>query len=536
MPASFGKTSVVIRDMTDSILGGVKATSSFTGTAFAASSVLFLFFVASHIISSYIADRKFRAANNCKSAPAWPQKDPIFAFDLLFAAARNFRAKTFLEMVKNRHVTIGPTFTAYGMGQHYISTIDPENLKTVLSVRFKDYDLGERTPIMGPLLGRGIFVTDGDEWAHSRAVLRPNFVRDQVADLSMVDHHIHQLLEILRPQSSGTGGPTVDLAPLFTRFALDSATHFLFDQSTNTLTNPGRAEQEFSDAFQLSLNEISAMFRMGVFWRLRRASPEVLEAHRVCRAYVDKFVRKATALVDEKAQSGNDEDGSLSRNYFLKELARSTNDKDKIRDELLNILIAGRDTAASLLSSLFHALARRPDIWKRVREEVGQFHGELPDYEQLRDLKYSKYCINETLRLWPPVPLNIRHARRDTVLPRGGGPNGDEPVHVKKGCNVEYAVYAMHRRKDLWGPDADEFRPERWEGQTYGWQYLPFNGGPRICLGQQYALTEALVVLTRFAQEFETIESRDPDPWTENLHLTVSSHNGVKVALTMAAK
>lgn len=97
-------------------------------------------------------------------------------------------------------------------------------------------------------------------------------------------------------------------------------------------------------------------------------------------------------------------------------------------------------------------------------------------------------------------------------------------------------VYEMHRREDIYGADAHEFRPERWEdgGLRPGWGYLPFNGGPRICLGQQYALTEASYVIVRMAQEFQTLESRDPGPWEEQLALTMCSRNGVKVCLTPA--
>jgi cytochrome P450 len=93
----------------------------------------------------------------------------------------------------------------------------------------------------------------------------------------------------------------------------------------------------------------------------------------------------------------------------------------------------------------------------------------------------------------------------------------------------------MHRRTDVYGPDALEFRPERWnseEGLRPGWAYLPFNGGPRICVGQQFALTEASYTIVRLLQEFKGIEDRDGTPWIEQLALTVASANGVKVALT----
>jgi cytochrome P450 len=132
------------------------------------------------------------------------------------------------------------------------------------------------------------------------------------------------------------------------------------------------------------------------------------------------------------------------------------------------------------------------------------------------------------------VPANSRLAYQDTILPTGGGPDCTAPVFVAKGTIVAYWTYAMHHRRDIYGDDADEFRPERWETLRPGWEYLPFNGGPRICLGQQYALTEAAYVSVRLLQEFSKIESKDPEDWAESLTLTLCSYNGTKVSLTKA--
>lgn len=131
----------------------------------------------------------------------------------------------------------------------------------------------------------------------------------------------------------------------------------------------------------------------------------------------------------------------------------------------------------------------------------------------------------------PPVPLNFRVAVKDTSLPVGGGPNGRSPVYVRKGQVVTYSVFAMHRRKDIWGADAEEFRPERWEENgRRGWEYLPFNGGPRICLGQQYALTEASFTLVRLLQRFDMVENADTlvKPAIQS-SLTMSHDRGVYV-------
>ena len=134
----------------------------------------------------------------------------------------------------------------------------------------------------------------------------------------------------------------------------------------------------------------------------------------------------------------------------------------------------------------------------------------------------------------PPVPVLDKLAIRDTVLPHGGGQDGLQPLFVAKGTELTYNVHSMMRQTSVYGPDAETFRPERWADSSLrpGWDFLPFGGGPRVCLGQQYALTECYYVTIRLMQHFRKIEDRDGTPWVEKLAVTCCSFNGTKVALT----
>lgn len=151
-----------------------------------------------------------------------------------------------------------------------------------------------------------------------------------------------------------------------------------------------------------------------------------------------------------------------------------------IRSELLNVLLAGRDTTASLLTNVFFIISQRADIWEKLQADVQQLNGALPTFEQLKDLKYLKAVLNESLRCHPIVPINSRQALEDTTLPLGGGPAGTAPFFAKKGSIVSWNLYVMHRRRDLYGEDAEEFKPERWlddpetgqKGIRPTWEYL----------------------------------------------------------------
>lgn len=124
-------------------------------------------------------------------------------------------------------------------------------------------------------------------------------------------------------------------------------------------------------------------------------------------------------------------------------------------------------------------------------------------------------------------------ANKDTFLPVGGGPDGKSPLFVAKNNVVTYSTFVMHRRAEFFGPDSEIFRPERWETlKPAGWEYLPFNGGPRICPGQKFALTEAGYTVARLVKEFQGLEDlTGGEEWREQLTLSLTLNNGVNVRL-----
>jgi cytochrome P450 len=134
------------------------------------------------------------------------------------------------------------------------------------------------------------------------------------------------------------------------------------------------------------------------------------------------------------------------------------------------------------LSFLFITLSREEGAFEKLRAAIlndfGTNESKLT-FASLKACQYLQWCLNETLRLFPSVPINSRRSIVDTTLPRGGGPNGESPLYVPKGTEVNYSVYAMHRSPEFWGDDCNDFKPERWEGRKPGFEFLPFNGGPR---------------------------------------------------------
>jgi hypothetical protein len=253
--------------------------------------------------------------------------------------------------------------------------------------------------------------------------------------------------------------------------------------------------------------------------------------------FADYYVHKALNMTQDELEKS-----SRGGYIFLNELVKHTRNEKVLRDQLLNILLAGRDTTAGILSFIFFELARNPEIFEKLKQEIDTHFGrgdqsrvEAITFESLKKCEYLKAVVNEALRVYPVVPKNFRVAAKNTTLPRGGGRNGLDPILVTKGTTVLYSVYATHRDKEYYGEDSEVFRPERWfepETKKLGWAYLPFNGGPRICLGQQFALTEASYVVTRLLQMYDNLQSFDEEyPPAKSAHLTMSLQNGCNISL-----
>ena len=209
--------------------------------------------------------------------------------------------------------------------------------------------------------------------------------------------------------------------------------------------------------------------------------------------FIEPFIQRALALPPDTLEKLSKSDKDFT---FLHSTARFTRDPKVIRDQLMAVLIAGRDTTAATLSWTIYELANYPHVYQKLRNEILSTVGpsKTPTYDDLKNMTYLTHTLNETLRLYPAVPYNVRAALEDTTLP---GIPGQPDIVVLKGDQVVYSPYIMHRRKDLYPATSEKFAdpaifsPDRWDHWTpKAWNYIPFNGGPRICVGQNFAMTE----------------------------------------------
>ncbi|KAK6978110.1 cytochrome P450 [Favolaschia claudopus] len=394
----------------------------------------------------------------------------------------------------------GNTVVAKILGDRAIFTTEPEYIK-----------------IAQCRLITGVFNTDGE---FHRTMSRPFFNRERISDFDLFDRHSNDALTRLNQRLSE--GYAIDIQDLVSRFTLDSATEFLFGKSvdsisaglpypysaipspphpTSTKTTPfGHAQLLTTKRTAYSTNG-----RCKKFWK-----DKVKPMRKICDDYVGEILQSAL----ERKRAGRRGSGEKEQETFLSHLVDATEDKEVIMDSIFNILVAGRDTTAATLTFAVYMLAEHRDMADRLRKEVLEVVGSsrMPTYDDVRTMKYLRAFINETLRLYPPVKRRFWPALKP----------GDKPLYVTPNSRVRYSVFLMHRRTDLWGPDALMFDPDRFLDERVRkyltpnpFIFLPFNAGPRICLGQQFAYNEASFFIIRLLQKF-TAFTLAPDAQPES--------------------
>lgn len=377
------------------------------------------------------------------------------------------------------------TIETANVGQRIIFTIDEENIKAILATQFNDYGKGARFhEEWHDFLGdseiyrlcsscsfcvtdrylAGIFTTDGDMWHSSRQLIRPQFIKDRVSDLHIFEKHVNVLLPLLSDRRPGV---SVDLVDIFCRYTLDAATDFLLGRSVQSLQNPTVV---FADAFAQVQATQGLIARTGPLNKFvsRKAFYKNLQ---IVDGFIQPFIEETLHLSPEELEKKSKSDEGYT---FLHALASFTRDPKVLRDQIIAVLLAGRDTTAMTLSWTFYELSRKPEIVAKLRQEIKDTVGmdKAPTYADLKSMRYLQHTMNEVLRLYPNVPYNVRISLKDTTLPRGGGTDGMQPIGILKGTPIGYSTLAMQRRDDIYPPPSEKFphhlkfSPERWDSWT----------------------------------------------------------------------
>ncbi|KAF4634825.1 hypothetical protein G7Y89_g3274 [Cudoniella acicularis] len=440
-------------------------------------------------ICSYICyfvwqTQKFRAlshAHGCKLPPQYPHIDPIFGLDLFIRNAKAISQNRFLPDLQERYKKLGWTFGSLSFGSGAIASVEPENLRTIWVTKFEDWGV---QPLRLPALA-------------------PFFPPSK-----------YRKLEAVRRLFSAVSGTAAKrwLYRGSTNILYKAPTLFLFGESLGSLSgNKPPHSEGFLEAFQEGFSGTGMRIALGPL-NFLLSKKKWLRACATSHRFADHYVQKALKY-REQFLAGKTDWGNSKASILLYNMAEQTGDPIYLRNQILQALMAAQETTANLLGNIFFLISRHPAVFQKLRAQVLSTAGDL-DYNKLMGMKYLQNVINEALRLYPVLPQLNRHALRDTILPVGGGPDGRSPIFVPFGTKFDTSFYVLHHLPNIWGPDVEEFRPERWDTmKPNAWEYVPFAGGPRVCAGQQKATIEASYVVARMLQEFEKVESRDDRPW-----------------------
>ncbi|GLT94670.1 hypothetical protein SLE2022_123990 [Rubroshorea leprosula] len=376
-------------------------------------------------------------------------------------------------------------------------TANPDNVEYILKTGFENFPKGKQfSMILGDFLGRGIFNVDGDLWRFQKKMASLELDRFSIRSYAfdIINYEInHRLVPLL---SSAGGDRILDLQDIFRRFSFDTICRFSFglDPKCLKLSLP---ISEFAIAFDLA-SKLSAQ-------RAMTASPLVWKIKRWLNIGSEKQLRESIRVVNVLAReviSQRRKMGLLSHKDLLSRFMISLNDETYLRDIVVSFILAGRDTVASALTSLFWLLPKYPDVAVAIREEAGRVLGpnqDITSFDKINELHYLQATIYESMRLYPPIQFDSKFCQADDTLPDG--------TVVKKGTRITYHPYAMGRMEDIWGPDCLEFKPERWlrDGvfiPENPFKYPVFQAGSRMCLGKEMALVELKCVAVSLVRRF----------------------------------
>lgn len=342
-----------------------------------------------HHISRRIHQCQVSQAKGCKDAQSKaPVKDRFIGLDFIYDCLFTKSIEKYLDYTYKTFQQLGSTYVCQRWTWEATYTCDSRNIKHILASGFEEFKLPRlRVNAMMGLLGSGIFTLNGHSWSHARAVLRPCFAKQNKEDMiDMLEIHFQALLRRIP-----LGGDTVDLQPLFFWLTMDFATDFLMGHSTHVLNRASShaKEKQFVDDYLTCSTEIVRKMQLGPLQIFSFNFGAMRARSRVFK-YINDFI---SVSLDKEREADEAANSGLN---VLQGLAALTTDRKQLRDQILHILVASRDTTACLLSNLFFVLSRKPQVYEKLRREVLSAAGTEPaTSNQLNSMQYLKWCVQE---------------------------------------------------------------------------------------------------------------------------------------------
>lgn len=377
-------------------------------------------------------------------------------------------------------------------GRHQYLVLTPDDTKHVLQENHRNYGRSLAFQVLKIFLGNGLLTSDGDFWRRQRRLAQPAFHRQKLAALTqtMIAESATWIDE-LKP--CNTNQP-VNVSQALMDVTMRIVCKALFGAQVATQLNG--LSLALDTLNYMANKRMTSLFRVPMHWptpgnrRFRRASQQV-----------DTFIYN---VIDQRRQSlrAGGELGDDLLSMLLGTEDEETGERmsdQQLRDECVTLFSAGYETTAVSMGWTIYLLTQHPDVLARLRLECQTVLGNVrtPSPEAFRALSYTMQVIQESLRLYPPAWIMSRLALNDDHL---------GPYTIPAGTTVMVCPYLLHRDPTSW-PDPDRFDPDRFapggqKDQLHSYAYLPFGGGPRLCIGNQFALLEMQILLAMLVRSF----------------------------------
>jgi cytochrome P450 len=409
------------------------------------------------------------------------------------------RLKTFstsMRFLKDPMSIIAENLAHYGTSYFFyiggvypsIFTADPAFIQHVLQKNHRSY---QKSPLhfehLGHYLGNGLLTSDGDYWLRQRRLIQPGFHRSRLASLTQLMQSVIQESETRFDQLAAQG--TFDIAHEMMGTAFRIITRSIFS------TNVKEEElEEMSEQITTLQAFIIQLIRQPYLNPWRKLSGQVRKHEQIAT----KFDETILGYIHARKSSGEYRDDLLQ--MLLDSRYEDTGEpmsEQALLDEVKILFVAGHETSANALAWSWYLLSQHPEVVAKIRAELDEVAPDRSlEFEDLGKLEYLTQVIEEVLRLYPPAWITDRQAAKDDEF------NG---IKIKKGTFLVTYIYGVHHSADYW-EDPEAFRPERFaKGHKleHPYAYIPFGGGPRLCIGNHFAHMEMQLVIANLIRRYD---------------------------------